>query len=95
MNAPREKLSFSSLRRLRELVKSLAVNIDEVHGEAAGRHLPARRLKAAIKAIDKAIADSTPTEVCPYCNGRGCKACRQTGWVPKIVFNAAPQELKR
>ena len=39
--------------------------------------------------------ESIPTKMCPYCNGRGCKPCHSTGKVPKILYDTAPEELKK
>lgn len=58
------------------------------------------------KAVDKqilkdlqnlrsAIKFATPYAVCPYCKGRGCNACGDSGWVPELVYNSAPSEKKR
>ena len=36
-----------------------------------------------------------PHAVCPYCAGRGCKACLKRGWVGQFVYDAAPKEMTK
>ena len=46
------------------------------------------------KNIRTAFTNSRPTHVCPYCKGKGCKTCQNTGLLAKGKYNAAPQDLK-
>lgn len=45
--------------------------------------------------VRSAIAFAKPYAVCPYCKGKGCQACGDSGWVPERVFKSAPSEKKR
>lgn len=85
----------SLLRRLRHLTRELRREITEASAEPAGRFLPVRRLHAAVKKIDRAIAESTPKHVCPYCKGQGCKACKGGGRITEVAYLAAPKDLKK
>ena len=80
--------------KLSSLIRQI---LDEVERESKtphGVHLPVRRIVAQLNSVAKAIKESQPSHQCPYCNGRGCKACKNYGKVPKIIFDAAPAELK-
>jgi hypothetical protein len=42
----------------------------------------------------QAIKFAKPYAVCPYCKGKKCQACKQTGWVPKNIYEQAPEDKK-
>jgi len=46
------------------------------------------------KALANAIRWSKPFTLCPYCGGKGCKACKKSGWVNKESYHASPSELR-
>jgi hypothetical protein len=35
-----------------------------------------------------------PHKVCPYCSGKGCDNCQQSGWVNKDTYDATARELQ-
>jgi hypothetical protein len=37
---------------------------------------------------------AAPHAVCPYCKGRGCKACNEQGWVTERLYKTAPEEMR-
>lgn len=43
----------------------------------------------------RALKFAKPHAVCPYCRGKGCKVCKNNGWVGKVVYeNYTPEDLK-
>lgn len=82
-----------SLSPLKHLNTALAIIRDEATFPK-GRYIPLRRIESQIKKVIQALRESRPSHTCPYCNGRGCKVCGLTGLVPKILYDASPEELK-
>ena len=84
----------SSISELQKQLDTFAKTLEGVSSTAEGRFIPARRLLASVKKMRSAIQDSKQTHDCPYCNAKGCKACKGIGRVPKIYYDTAPMELK-
>ena len=79
------------------LIKHLTTAMSLIEEEAQtpqGRYIPLRRIECQVKKVIQALRESRPSHTCPYCNGRGCKVCGLTGLVPKILYDASPEELK-
>lgn len=54
-----------------------------------------RSILSDIKNLAAAIRFAMPAQVCPYCHGEGCDACKGQGWVGKLYWDTAvPAELK-
>lgn len=81
---------LSDLRSALATVKKLV----ELPG---GKFLQMRyqQIQADIKNAGIAIKHSLPTVQCRACNGRGCKICFSTGWVPTEVFDRTQQEMEQ
>ena len=82
-----------SLSPLKHLNTALSLIQDEAQ-TPQGRYIPLRRIESQVKKVIKALKESRPSHDCPYCNTRGCKVCGLTGRVPKILYDASPEELK-
>lgn len=61
---------------------------------SAGAFLELPLCKNDTKNVQSAVKSGKPHAVCTYCDGRGCKACRQAGWVNKTINRNAPAESK-
>lgn len=59
-------------------------------GSSLAAYLPLQKFDADLKNAWQALKFATPHMQCPLCKAAGCKACRQTGWMPKEVFDALP-----
>lgn len=66
-----------------------------------GAWLDMDEFKIDMKNIKANIKMATPHDFCPYCKGTGvgedgnpCPACRGLGWVPKSVWESAPDASK-
>lgn len=51
-----------------------------------GKLAPLAILKKHVREIKKALKDSRPYSVCPYCSGKKCTACAETGIVTQLVY---------
>ncbi|HYF48877.1 MAG TPA: hypothetical protein VEJ63_05705 [Planctomycetota bacterium] len=65
-----------------------------------GAFIDINRLAASLEIVEAIVKAGRPHSACPYCRAdrldkKGCKACKSTGWVPKLIFDQAPPELKK
>jgi len=44
--------------------------------------------------LHRALRAIRPYAVCPYCQGVGCDACHDRGWVGEFVYEHVPEEMK-
>lgn len=63
-------------------------------GTPTGAHLHFQTTDIELKNAYHQIKNAKPYSLCGYCRSRGCKACNKRGWIPKIVFDAAPPEVQ-
>lgn len=52
------------------------------------------RIKTHAKNLVSALHSCRLTKTCPYCNGRGCTQCHETGKVNEIIFNLRADVLE-
>ena len=45
------------------------------------------------EAINDMMKMASPDIVCPYCNGVGCRACKDTGYISKEHAKMQPEEF--
>lgn len=50
---------------------------------------------AAMKQAAGALHAAQPYALCAYCCGDKCKACQNLGWMPRDVWQLAPEELRK
>jgi hypothetical protein len=84
------------LKDLRDLKQS-------VHSFYEGYETWERLSKSAFDShhgnLRRVIEHINPYAVCPYCSGDGgigskCKGCQGVGWVNKVTYEGAPEDLK-
>jgi hypothetical protein len=63
-------------------------------GEHFARFLGQQRFSTELQAAIYSLRCCAPYADCCYCSGDGCKACKDTGWLPKQQYEMAPRELK-
>lgn len=51
--------------------------------------------KATCENVHRQLRAIRPYAVCPYCRGKGCRACHARGFVGEFSYNAAPSEMKK
>lgn len=82
---------------LSSLIATIEVAFDKaefVSGEDYGRHLDMGLLRDLRRQAVEHVRDSNPSVQCAWCNGRGCRVCHATGWVPRSVADRAPRSLR-
>lgn len=42
-----------------------------------------------------AFLGAKPHARCPYCGGKGCRGCRESGYVTRMIFDSAPERLRK
>lgn len=52
-------------------------------------------MEASLNQIRLHLKACLPHAKCPYCSGKGCKACNSRGWVPKWHYDHAMKDLSR
>mgnify|MGYP003643716883 CR=1 FL=1 len=85
---------ITSLNRVNSMVEAIAEQPDGLWVNLDEFRVDMRNLKSNIKM-------ATPHNHCPYCSTRGtsesgaekCEACRGLQWVPKSVWESAPDSL--
>jgi hypothetical protein len=56
-----------------------------------GHHLHPQEIAAYLDNAVSALKFAKPYAVCSYCGGKGCQACRQSGYLGRDVFKQAPK----
>ena len=82
-----------SLDELMRAIRAAMTKYDELRKEPIGRFLS----EGAYSHLDAArneVRASRPYAPCPGCR-EGCKACKDSGWVPKWVWQGFPEEARR
>lgn len=64
-------------------------------GNPIAAYIHDQSVDAAVEQFKSAIKFAQPYAICPYCKGKKCKDCRNTGWIPKIVNDNLPRELRQ
>jgi transposase-like protein len=63
--------------------------------DPAGYSVNWNAIDADIKNAKRCLTDAKPHDLCVYCNGDGCDACKHTGWLGKVAIEMAPKNLKK
>ena len=84
---------ISGVRRVSQIIESIAA-------QEEGMWIDLDEFRIDIKNIKSNIRMAMPFNTCPYCRGTGmdgqghiCQACRGLKWVPKSVWEEAPNGL--
>lgn len=75
------------LRRAKSDAKALV-------GAPLGAFINFQEAEAMINNAISIFKFAAPFAPCPYCRAQGCKTCKKTGWVGKIIYDSAPPEFK-
>ena len=75
----------ADIQKLRKAMKALC-------DRQVGRWINAQQVDADLKNVWNALKFHRPYGPCPCCAQKGCKACREQGWVPVGVVNNLPPE---
>ncbi|MFP4225036.1 MAG: ParB N-terminal domain-containing protein [Phycisphaeraceae bacterium] len=88
------KEQTEGLTDLQQDIQSVRRQVESYRDEPVGGWLKLQRIDIDLKNVWTALKFAMPHAVCPYCQGEKCDNCRQTGWMPKDVFERVPAELR-
>lgn len=71
----------------------IAKKVNELGDEQIGAHLDMGQIRASLKTAHDYVKAGIPTHKCYACNGKGCKICKDMGWIPEAVFDRRPTEF--
>ena len=74
----------SMLRQAKSLLQTISTTPD-------GVWVQYQPMAIKIRDVAESIKFAMPHEVCPKCNGAGCPACKDLGWIPKAREIASEQ----
>lgn len=75
----------------RQAEAAVRAAVASLEDEVPKEHLEV--IEAAAKQTIEAIKDARPEVRCPFCFGKGCKFCFNTGYVSKSRLALVPKEL--
>jgi hypothetical protein len=61
----------------------------QLRDSSAGKFFNLKQFRARTREAKALLEETRPFAICPYCEGRKCSACAQTGVVPKEVHQQA------
>ncbi len=78
------------------LVRDARKRIKSLCGRKSGAYLERafREIDSAMKSVQNELKTMQPYTCCRTCGGSGCNQCRQTGWIPKGVYDLTPDEVR-
>ena len=82
---------LACLRHIDMAIVSVKALIATPHGCYVNSQSVLSDFSNAKSAIDQA----RPHDVCPLCDGEGCKTCRNVGWVSKKQFQLIPAKMRK
>src|SRR3990167_518144 len=91
-DAPR--VEYRSISELRDVIAKAGKEALANIREPIGAFVSHQSVEADLSNILRHIDAGKPYAKCPFCGGDKCKACKQQGWMPKLLYTAAPRELK-
>lgn len=81
---------FDEARRQFNAAKKI---VGELLDSPAGVFLDGNQLRADLANARRGLMQS-PYAICPLCKGKGCEPCRQSGWMPKLVYDNVPKDKR-
>lgn len=67
--------------------------VNALSEESCSAHLDMGQIRASLKTAHDYVKAGIPTHECYACNGKGCKICKDLGWIPEAVFDRRPTEF--
>lgn len=74
-----------------DLLKKLGALADD---PATSPFLEWQRLESSLRDATTVINFASMWATCPYCQGRKCKNCRNSGWMPREMYKRVPGSVK-
>ncbi len=82
-----------TLRKIQADIAELQRRVKDAADSSMGVFLPVEDIDSHLNAARQGVKFSKPYAPCPSCK-TGCKACRKQRWVPRLVWDGFPEELK-
>tara|TARA_R100000458_G_C8275771_1_gene250933 strand:+ start:2227 stop:2898 length:672 start_codon:yes stop_codon:yes gene_type:complete len=76
---------------LRTLLVSAGKKLNALHESRAGAHIRLTNVRPNLLNALKYIEAKRPEHVCYACHGRGCKVCKDTGWITNEILDNRPE----
>ena len=77
------------------MIDDVRAALTVLSADPAGYSVNWNAIDADIKNAKRCLTDAKPHDLCVYCNGDGCDACKHTGWLGKVAIEMAPKNLKK
>lgn len=74
-------------------IRIMRAEIMSLASQPHGTFVVPAQLEALMDNLAGALKEGKPYAICPFCKGAKCRACRDTGWVNRIIYDTAPKEL--
>lgn len=84
--------------RINREVRALIRQMKELGAKPGGAFLDPNKLQEIEDKLGNGLSaflGAKPYERCPYCGGDGCKTCRESGIVTKMIFDNAPEAKRK
>lgn len=53
------------------------------------------RIMADLRNLESEVKSARPHAICCYCNGHGCQACSNRGWLSEAKWKVVPVEMRK
>lgn len=75
-------------------IQKLRKAIEALCESRLGVHLHHQTIDGHLKRAWAELKFSAPYAPCCHCRAQGCKVCHKQGWIPKLIYDNVPGELK-
>lgn len=82
------------LNEVMRMIQATRAKLKELGDSPIGTFLPLTDIDTHLDAARNGVKFAKPYAPCPACK-HGCKACKGKRWVPKLVFESFPEELRK
>jgi tRNA U34 5-methylaminomethyl-2-thiouridine-forming methyltransferase MnmC len=90
---------LEKMKRDNAAIEAIARKITGIYGEVEELDNPhifdtsvAEIFRSNLKQAANTLRAQKGFGVCPYCEGKWCKRCRKTGYLPQVEFESAPKK---
>lgn len=82
------------LNEVLRMIQATRAKLKELGDSPIGTFLPLTDIDTHLDAARNGVKFAKPYAPCPACK-HGCKACKGKRWVPKLVFQSFPEEMRK
>lgn len=82
------------LNEVMRMIQATRAKLKELGDSPIGSFLPLTDIDTHLDAARNGVKFAKPYAPCPACK-HGCKACKGKRWVPKLVFESFPEEMRK